>query len=252
MRRVVRLLISIGAVVASLLPISAWADDGSGATTGGYIAPSGDPTVTAGSTGSGSGDGSSSGGGIDCEGPVASSSLQGWSAGQIVSGLGPEQPAAAPAVVAAMARASIPIPEPVIGTSPSSDQQTYAQVRTWLWVDDGWWRERTATASAGGVSATVTASPVQSSWTTGDGDTFTCPGPGVVWRSGMAEDATDCSHVYRRSSAGEPDGQFTITVTVQFDVRWRSSLGTGGTLEGVNRSASTTLRVGEIQALEVE
>lgn len=273
MRRVIRLLIVSGVAVAPLLPVNAWADDGSGATTGGYIDPSGDPTVTAGSGGHGAGGGSSSSGGSDCEWRVAIADddafplyepdgtrlqsptgrwLLRWCDGQIVSDLVPEQPAVDPAVLAAQARDSIPIPSPVIGTSPSSGGGTYAQVRTWLWVDDRWWQERTATASAGGVSATVTATPVQTSWTTGDGDTFTCPGPGVVWRPGMAEDATDCSHIYRRSSAGELDGQFAVTVTVQFDVRWTSSLGTGGTLDGVNRSASTTLRVGEIQAIEVE
>lgn len=281
MRVVGRLLIA-GVLVAVLGPTAAWADDEGPATTGAYVNPAGDPTASASTVAYSTGGSSSSGGGGSCAWRVATidgqpltlytadgNAMQGLGTnasggsytgqwlyrvcdGQIASGLIPQVAAVDPALLAAQARQSIPIPDPVIGFSPSEGGQTFAQLNTWLWVDEGWWQARTATASAGGVTATVTASPSQSSWTTGDGATTTCTGPGVVWRPGMAEDATNCSHTYRRSSAGEPNGSFIVTVEVGFDVTWTSNVGPGGTLAGVTRTASRPLRVGEIQAIEVQ
>lgn len=282
MRAVERLLIVVSVAASILGPTASWADDEGNATTGAYLDPQGDPTASASTVTYSTGGVSSSGGGSSCSWKVATvdgqpltlytadgNAMQGIGTndtggsytgrwlyrtcdGQIVSGLVPERTAVDPAVLAAQARESIPIPDPVIGFSPSEGGETYAQLNTWLWVDEGWWQERTATASAGGVTATVTASPSQSSWTTGDGSTTTCTGPGVAWRPGMAEDATNCSHTYRRSSASEPNGSFTVTVAVGFNVTWTSNVGPGGTLAGVTRTASRPVRVGEIQALEVQ
>lgn len=167
-------------------------------------------------------------------------------------GIVPEGGAVDPAQLAADARASVPIEAPPIETSPDADRETYAQITTWLWVDPSWWKGYTATASAGRVSATVTATPVLATWSTGDGGTEECAGPGVVWRRGLGDDDTYCSHVYRRSSAGEPDDRFPLQVAVDFEVTWSSNVGQGGSLEGLSRSASRSIRVGEIQAIETE
>ena len=167
-------------------------------------------------------------------------------------GIVPEGAAVDPAELARQARASIPIAAPGIETSPDADQQTYAQMTTWLWIDGSWWKPYTATASAGLVSATVMARPVSASWSTGDGGNLTCNGPGVVWRRGLDDDDTYCSHVYRQSSAGRDGDAFPLTVTVSFEVTWSSNVGSGGTLEGLERSSSRSLRVGEIQAVETE
>ncbi len=58
------------------------------------------------------------------------------------------------------ARSSIGIAAPAIRTSPEAGGRLYVRVPTWLWVDGGWWRPYQATASAGRVTATVTATPV--------------------------------------------------------------------------------------------
>jgi hypothetical protein len=161
----------------------------------------------------------------------------------------PEGAPVDPRQLAVSARESVAIPTPPLSTSPSADRELYPQMKTWLWVDDSWWQPYSATAEAGAVSATVTARPVRSEWSMGDDGRTVCAGPGVEWRRGMSEDDTYCSYTYRRSSAGEPGGTFTLTVTVVFEVTWSSSTGAGGSLGALTRSASTPVRVGEIQAV---
>ncbi len=161
----------------------------------------------------------------------------------------PEQAPVDPRQLAISARESVAIPPPPLSTSPSADRELYPQMKTWLWVDNAWWQAYSATAEAGAVGATVTARPVRSEWTMGDGGRTVCAGPGVEWRRGMTEDGTYCSYTYRRSSVGEPGGTFTLTVTVHFEVAWSSSTGAGGPLGALTRSASTQVRVGEIQAV---
>lgn len=155
-----------------------------------------------------------------------------------------------PAALAAEARQSVPIASPTINTSPEADRRLYTRVATWLWVDPGWWQPYTATASAGRVSATVSARPVRALWSTGDGGGTTCDGPGVPWRPGMPEDATYCKHTYYHSSAGRSGDAYTLSVTVEFEVTWTSNVGLGGALAGVWRTASRPVQVGEIQAVE--
>lgn len=162
------------------------------------------------------------------------------------------RPAVDPAVLAQQARESVAIAAPPISTSPQADRQLYTRVRTWLWVDEGWWRSYSANANAGGVSTTVSARPVRAVWSMGDGGKTICEGPGVAWRPGMADDATDCSYIYKNSSAGQSGGTYTMTVTVEFGVSWSSSIGPGGTLAPITRSVSRPVRVGEIQAIETE
>jgi hypothetical protein len=163
----------------------------------------------------------------------------------------PEGGAVDPAALAAQARESVPIAAPGINTSPDSSRRLYTQVPTWLWLDETWWQPYTATATAGRVSATVTATPSQARWSMGDGEVVPCAGPGTPWREGMAEDATDCSYTYRHSSAGRPNDSYTLTVTVEFTVTWSSSVpGAGGSLAPVERSQSIEVQVGEIQAVE--
>lgn len=182
--------------------------------------------------------------------------LEKWCDGQQVQvGDGymvPEGGSADPRQIASEARRSIPIISPAINTSPASDRRLYTRVPTWLWLDPSWWQPYTATASAGRVSSTVTARPVQAVWSAGDGGGTTCDGPGVVWREGMREDATYCRYTYYHSSAGEEGGTYTLSVTVEFEVTWTSNVDVSGGLAGVSRSASRPVEVGEIQAVESE
>lgn len=151
--------------------------------------------------------------------------------------------------LAEQARASIGIPGPAIRTSPEADGSLYVRIPTWLWLDGGWWHGYEATASAGRVTATVTARPVSTSWSLGDGAEQTCAGPGSPWQPGLPEDATDCSHTYTTSSASAAGGTFELSATVTLEVTWTSNVGEGGTLPALSRSSSRTVEVGEIQAI---
>jgi len=164
----------------------------------------------------------------------------------------PEPNSADPAALALEARRSVPIPGPPINTSPEADRGLYTRMRTWLWLDPSWWRGYTATAQAGGVSTTVSATPTRAIWTMGDGGQTVCQGPGVVWHQGMSDDQTYCSYVYTNSSDGQPGGTYTMTVTVEFAVTWTSNVGGGGALAGITRSTSRVVKVGEIQAIETQ
>jgi len=162
----------------------------------------------------------------------------------------PEGGAVDPRALAMEALASVPIATPPMSTSPSADDRLYTQVRTWLWLPGTWWRAYSATATAGRVTASVTATPVRAEWNAGDGGGTTCRGPGVEWRRGMRDDATYCSYTYRHSSAGEDGDSYTLTVTVWFRVSWTSNTGGGGTLADISRGASRQVQVGEVQAIE--
>lgn len=146
------------------------------------------------------------------------------------------------------ALASVSIPGPAIRTSPELDR-IYVRVPTWLWVDGSWWHGYQATASAGRVTATVTATPRSSSWTLGDGSTVRCDGPGIAWHPGLPEDVTSCAHTYTTSSAGRPGDTFSLSAAVQLDVSWTSNIGQGGTLPAISRTSTQPIVVGEIQAV---
>ncbi len=164
----------------------------------------------------------------------------------------PEQARVDPAVLAQQARRSVTIADPQMATSPQADRRLYTRVPTWLWVDPGWWRTYSATARAGIVSSTVVARPVRASWTMGDGGQAVCNGPGTQWRRGLSENQSTCSYTYRNASAGQGSGKFIMTVEIEFEVSWTSSLGRGGGLARITRSASKAVEVGEIQAVETQ
>lgn len=160
-----------------------------------------------------------------------------------------ELPALSAEVVAGLARDQLGLPEPSIAMSPDADQ--LVNLPTWLRVASGW-ETRSSTASVPGVSVTATASPVSVSWSMGDGHTVTCTGPGTAYNRGLdaRSSSPDCGHTYRRSSAGEPDHTFVVTVTVSWKVDW-SGAGESGSFAGLATTATTRVRVAESQALNV-
>ena len=253
MRACLRLLI-IAALLVFAVPAPAFADGegGAGTDTDAYLDDQGNPTVEV--VDEDTEPGSNSGGdGTDCyfrrvasptTGPWGSTTStapgctprpgagSSWSAtgASFRSTVRASSPRAAPSTPSnslPRREQSVAIDDPPIETSPDADQETYAQVTTWLWVEPSWWQPYSATASAGRVSATVTATPVLATWSTGDGGTEECAGPGVVWRRGLDDGDTYCSHVYRDSSAGQPGSTYPLTVTVTFEVTWTSNVGQG-------------------------
>jgi hypothetical protein len=153
-----------------------------------------------------------------------------------------------PAVLARQAVSRLDLPQPRIGMSPSGAQ--LVAVPTWLWLDPGSWRPRSATARVPGLAVTATAAPSRVVWRTGDGATVTCAGPGTAWTPGTdpARPSPTCGHVYRRGSVGMPGGMFTVTATVTWDVEW-SGGGRGGTVPGLSTVSTAAVPVAEVQAV---
>ena len=161
----------------------------------------------------------------------------------------PPPPPPSGAEVAQQALASFTLMTPGIGTTSDGGVVRFPQ---WFWLTGGW-AEQSATASLRGVSATVVARPVRALWQPGDGSSFSCDNPGMVYRGPQdAHLRPSCSHEYTRSSALEPGQRYRVTARVSFHMTWTSTDGTSGDLGTITSPAgSTTAGVGEIQAINV-
>jgi hypothetical protein len=117
-------------------------------------------------------------------------------------------PADDPATLAEHARLTLhlPIPAATVHTGPN-----VVGWPTWLWLDPQSWRPESTTASAGGQTATVTATPTLAVWQTGDTLAELCTGPGTGWPAGTdpAKPSPDCGHLYAQAPT---DAAITVTV----------------------------------------
>ena len=161
----------------------------------------------------------------------------------------PETPP--PPDVIRRARDIITPPGPVIRLSPRVEWEQIVHLPTWMWIDPGAWRARTARADAGRAWAEATATPTRVVWDMGNGDRVTCEGPGTPYdeaRPGRQQ-RSDCTYTYPQSSAGLPNDAYTVTATLIYDVTWSGSGGAGGDLGTITTRSSEAVRVAEIQAL---
>jgi hypothetical protein len=168
-----------------------------------------------------------------------------------------------PGQLAVQAANYLPLPAPRIHHNPGSAEgrpQTVVGVPTWFWVDRSTYSTLHQTTSAGGVTATVTAEPVSTEWTTGSAHApgMVCRGPGVPYDESRQPTAqsTYCSTIYGHSSATEPqnglspnDRFFNGTVTTVWRVSWVGTGGVQGTLPDLRRTSRFRLAVAEIQAV---
>jgi hypothetical protein len=162
--------------------------------------------------------------------------------------------APSPAELGQQAYRQLVLAVPVVRTSPAVTVPQLVRVPTWLWVDPGVWAARSKTAAVPGLSATATARPVRVTWSTGDGATVVCRGPGTPFRPGVnraSAASPDCGHTYLRASASQPGGVFAVTATVEWSVSWVGG-GQAGALPPLTSAATVTLRVTESQALNDE
>jgi hypothetical protein len=152
-----------------------------------------------------------------------------------------------PELLAQEAVKNLRLPTPAIRVNPAPPTAQVIFVPTWLWVDQGSWGSRSATASAGGLSVTATAKPVKVLWSTGDGTSLTCAGPGTPWTSGMnpAAASPTCGHTFSRPSGG---GSYTLQATVTWEISWVGG-GASGTEPSLTTTASVSLRVVEAGGL---
>ncbi len=155
-----------------------------------------------------------------------------------------------PAQLAQQAVSQLHFPNFSIGASPSTTDDQLVGLPTWLWLQPAAWHPITATAAVPGESVTATATPESVIWNLGDGSTIACQGPGVPYTESDSPTASSptCGYTYSESSAGEPNDAFTVTATVSWSVSWAGG-GQTGTVPELYNSATTTLRVADVESL---
>jgi hypothetical protein len=159
-----------------------------------------------------------------------------------------EPPVVDPRDLALMARSRLPLPLPAARMSPDGEQTV--NLETWLWVDN--WQAQTRSATAGGVTSVVIATPVEQRWTFGsptEREVCTDAGTAYDLSRPASEQSTDCSYTFRHSSAGQPGNAYRVTITLVWHVTWTSNIGASGDLGFVSRTTTIPTRVAEHQAL---
>lgn len=165
-----------------------------------------------------------------------------------------------PQALAELARAQLRLPLPDVAFSPpldDGDDFLLVGLETWLWVEN--WRPASRSASAGGVTATVTATPIRQEWDFAPGVADPeleggCDSGGAAWDPGRPPEAqsSECTFTFTHSSAGRPEPHgdaYEGHLTVIHELSWTSNVGAGGTLGTVRRTTVVPVRVGEQQAL---
>lgn len=160
-----------------------------------------------------------------------------------------------PAVVAQQAITSMNLHMGTLASNPpqSSDPSVMGLVGypVWLWISDpseSTTGPITREATSGSVTVSATATLASIVWDMGDGTSVTCNGGGTAYvaADGSSESPT-CGHTYQQTSADQPEQQYPVTATANWDIKW-----TGGGQSGsqtLTFSDSTRLRIGEAQVL---
>ena len=134
-------------------------------------------------------------------------------------------------------------------------RRTWVGIPVWLWVDNprplnfGPYTER---ATLGGVTVRATAQVASVTWSSGDGQSVTC-GAGTAFNLGamrdrLAVDSPTCGFRYQHTSGA---GEFTVTATSHWSVRWVGG-GTDGTIAVRDTSSSALVHVGELQSVNTD
>lgn len=92
----------------------------------------------------------------------------------------------------------------------SPDVRGIVGLDTWLWLAPATFGELRGSSAEGLVAV---AEPNGTAWTTGDGGSVSCTGPGVPYAEGGT---SDCTHTYRRASA-RYDGNVRRTWAVHYE-----------------------------------
>ena len=167
----------------------------------------------------------------------------------------PPPPPANPRDLAGEAQQKTPLPVPTVGLSPAPPIPQLVNLPVFLWIDKAQWVPQKASATAGTVTSTVTATPKRVVWDMGNGDSVSCDNPGKPYVPGVPDDQqpSRCRYKgYPRSSAGAPNGTFTVTTTLEWDVSLVAIGAPGsGSLGTARRSTTTAVQVVEVQALNV-
>ncbi|MCW2528612.1 MAG: histone methyltransferase [Pseudonocardiales bacterium] len=164
-----------------------------------------------------------------------------------------------PASLAQQAFATIVFPHPSGHRSPSETQSykgysfTYVNLWTYYWTDSAIWHPLIATASAAGLSATVTATPTSLSFDPGDGSVGqVCSGPGRPWTEldgDSPPSAGACGYQYLKVTGPGYDRPITSRQVIVWTITWTGTDDTGGALPALATSTSGQLNVMQIRTV---
>lgn len=125
----------------------------------------------------------------------------------------------------------------------------------WMWVTNespSTWGPQEESASAGGITVTVTATVDDVVWDMGDGSSHTCTSTGDEYREAYGvRHSPSCGHLYEQTSSYEPDQAYTVSATTNWTVEWSASTGASGTFDVDPLTSTARVRVGERQVIEV-
>ncbi len=122
----------------------------------------------------------------------------------------------------------------------------------WMWATKSQttYGPNTASASAGGVTVTATATVSKIVWKMGDGSAVTCNGPGTPYSASYGkQESPTCGHTYSLTSASQDDGKYTVTATSTWSVDWQVDGGDEtGQLTAI-RQSQERVAIGELQVV---
>lgn len=162
----------------------------------------------------------------------------------------PPPPAVDPETLADYAYEVMDLVKPTLEWNPKSKLNANAsvvKVPTWVWTrDHAAVEEREVTASAGGISATVTAGT--------DGMTVSSPVTGTSCSAAQAGTpyspgtpaSASCQLLFPRGSGGYAAG-FPVQSNTAWHASWTSNIGDGGDLAAKTVTANTDIPVVELQ-----
>ena len=144
---------------------------------------------------------------------------------------------------------AVTIPQPGVETNPKLGDSgaTLVGMDTWVWATEETPAKVTATATAGPVTATVTA--VSDGLRLSAPDSVPdCHGFGTAWSEGAGEGSSDCTIEFTRSSA-HLGGTTPLDISVGYSVSYTATDGASGDLGAVTTTTTHSIPVAEIQTV---
>jgi hypothetical protein len=163
------------------------------------------------------------------------------------TGTPPPQPPVPPEILMGIARKIMDdaVGMPIVNFNPAA--RSFVRLDTWMWFDPAAWEPVSVTASGGGNSVTVTATPdkVGVSGVPAGSEVLTgCTNGGAPYRAGGS---TDCLINFSQSSGTQPGQQWHFQVSLNWNVT-----AVGAALQGpptITRTENEALTVLESQAV---
>ena len=144
------------------------------------------------------------------------------------------------------------LPLPDIDVSPDPAAGAFVNFGLWLAVDDP--GAVSATAEAGPVWVTITATYNGTRWNMGNGDAFACAGLGTPIVDLDTDEQGPCGYTYEQPSAPKYTGgglAYAASATGTWSITWVDYTGATGNLAALERTTQFDYQVREIQTVGV-